>query len=204
MHVRLAIILMASLPVLGCSTAPPAAVNRYAISAHDAYERLVAADPTDFKFNRQCGILIHLRVDPTPETSVTWHVTSEDREQLSFSANLTPISPNETQIDISVSKDANGNEDYDGSTTTDYSSAKFRRPAVNQPVRPAIRELINSTLEGRKFDGDHVWNAAPEPGIKKPDESSDGVCNMQHEALQTGTGHFSVNDPVELGPNPQR
>ncbi len=196
--------LLAPLCLAGCNTAAPPAANHYAISAHDAYERLVAADPTDFKLNRQCGILIHLRVDPTPETSVTWHISSEDREQLSFSANLTPISATETQIDISISKDANGNEDYDGSANTDYSSQKFRRPAVNQPIRPAIRELINSTLEGRKFDGDHVWNAPPEPGIKKPAEDSDGVCNMQHEVLQSGTGHFSLNDPAELGPNPAR
>jgi len=197
--------LVALIPIAACKTEPSRAFNHYPISAHDAYDKLVAADLSDFKLNRQCGILIHFSIDPTPETSVTWHVTSEGREQFSFSANLTPISATETQIDISVSKDVNGKEDYDGTPAPgDYQSQRFRRPAVDQPVRPAIRELINATLEDRKFDSEHVWNAEPEPGIPKPNESSDGVCYMQREALQHESAHFSINDPVELGPKPSQ
>jgi hypothetical protein len=204
MKYRLYSFLIGATCLAACHHAPTVPYNHYMMSTHDAYTKLMAADISDFKMNRQCGILIHMNVDPTPESQVTWHVTSEGQEMLSFSANLTPISSTETQIDISVSKDYNGKEDYDGSPGKYDNSLKFRRPAVNQPVRPAIRELINSTLAGRKFDDSKILFAQAEPGIEDPDEQSDGICEMQRENLQQGIGegHFSIHDPESLNTNP--
>ena len=65
--------------------------NHYAISAHDAFTRLAAADLGDFIMARQCGILIHAHSVTNAESSVTWHITSEGEEQLSFTATLTPV-----------------------------------------------------------------------------------------------------------------
>ena len=181
--------------LLGCSK-PPA--NRYAVAAHDAYTRLADADLADFIMARQCGILIHARTSTDAEKAVTWHITSEGEEQLSFTATLTPVGEKETQIDISVSKDANGKEAYSGSNF-------YPRPAVFQPIRPAVAELIASTLQARKFDVDNVTRAVVDHGdgtFGPPKNAGDNsVCQVQRAGLESGSVHFSIHDtPGEATP----
>lgn len=190
-HEKLAALLgacTAALLLPGCAK-PPA--NRYAISAHDAYTRLAAADLGDFIMARQCGILIHARTSTEADKAVTWHITSEGEEQLSFTATLTPVGEKETQIDISVSKDANGKEAYSGSNF-------YPRPAVFQPIRPAVAELIGSTFQARKFDVDNVTQAVVDHGDgtfgPPSDRGDNGVCQVQRAGLESGSIHFSIHD----------
>ena len=180
-----------TLLIPACSKTLPA--NHYAISAHDAYTRLAAADLGDFIMARQCGILIHARNDTNAESSVTWHITSEGAEQLSFTATLTPIAEKETQIDVSVSKDAKGKEAYSGSNF-------YPRPAVFQPIRPAVAELIASTLEGRKFDVNNVAQAVVDKGdgtFGPPENGDNSVCQVQRAGLESGSVRFSIHDGQE-------
>ncbi|MEO8373892.1 MAG: hypothetical protein ABI471_01615 [Sphingomonas bacterium] len=189
-HAKLAAMLggcAATLLLPGCGK-PPA--NRYAIAAHDAYTRLADADLDDFIMARQCGILIHAHTSTDADKAVTWHITSEGEEQLSFTATLTPVSEKETQIDISVSKDANGKEAYRGSNF-------YPRPAVFQPIRPAVAELIASTLQARKFDVDNVTQAVVDHGdgtFGPPSGGGDnGVCQVQRGSLEAGI-HLGIHD----------
>jgi hypothetical protein len=187
--------LAAALSIPGCSK-PPA--NHYVIAAHDAYTRLAAADLGDFIMARQCGILIHAHTSTDAEKAVTWHITSEGEQQLSFTATLTPVTEKETQIDISVSKDASGKEAYNGSSF-------YPRPAVFQPIRPAVAELIASTLEGRKFEVGNVAQAVVDRGdgtFGPPANGGDNsVCQVQRAGLESGSVHFSIHDtPGEATP----
>src|SRR5262245_58263332 len=135
------ILLLSGLVMLSaCERELPA--GQYKIGLHDAYERLANADFEDFKSERECGIRIHIASQAVPEHSVTWLVTSSGRRMLSFTATLTAVDDNTTQVDISVSPGAHGREAYDG-------TQGYPRPAVNQPVRPAIEEKIASLLAGR-------------------------------------------------------
>jgi hypothetical protein len=176
------------LMISGCGKSP---ANRYAIGAHDAFTRLAAADLGDFIMARQCGILIHAHTSTEAERAVTWHITSEGEEQLSFTATLTPVSEKETQIDISVSKDPKGGEAYSGNNF-------YPHPAVFQPIRPAIAELIASTLQARKFDVDKVARPVVDRGggtFGPPRDAGDNnVCQAQRGGLESGSVHFSVHD----------
>ena len=165
----------AGLAYLWFGTAPPGQV---ALSAHDAYERLANGDLTDFIFERQCGILVHVKTTATPDQWVTWHIKSSGKEMLSFTAMLAPVDDRDTRVDIAVSRESDGREAYDG--TKDYV-----RPALKQPVRPAIGELVAALLEGRPFDPSR---------LPEDDLNINSTCDIQRGGVEEGIARFSIND----------
>ena len=169
---RLAAIVAMAAVTSGCGRGP----GVYDLSVKDAYARLAQNTLEDFSFAQQCGILIHLTPDGLPDQSVTWHVTSSGQEMLSFTARLTEVGSSRTKVDIDVSRDPDGTEAYAGK---DF----YPRPALSQPLRPALAEAIGAVLEGRKFDAGRI----PKP------EKSDSVCDIQRGGLEAGH-RFSVND----------
>jgi hypothetical protein len=170
------ILLFAGLAALSaCSERLPP--GHYKIGVHDAYERLAKADFNDFKFERHCGILIKIIVtERQPDRAVTRLVTSSGRRMLSFTATLTPIDGKTTKVEISVSREANGREAYDG-------TQQYGRPAVNQPVRPAIVEQVASLLTGRPYDAK----------LMSKKYAGDGICTLQRNGLEIGIC-FTVDD----------
>jgi hypothetical protein len=170
--VRLAAILAMAALASGCGRGP----GVYDLGVKDAYARLANNTLEDFSFSQQCGILIHLVPEGVPDNLVTWHVYSSGQEMLNFSARLTPVGDSRTKVDIDVSKDSNGGEAYSGDDT-------YPRPALRQPLRPALAEAIGAVLEGRRFDVER----SPKP------EESESVCNVQRAGLEAGH-RFSVND----------
>ena len=153
--VRLAAILTMAALASGCSRGP----GVYDLSVKDAYARLAQNTLDDFSFARQCGILIHLTPEGVPEQSVTWHVYSSGQEMLNFTARLTSDGRSRTKVDIDVSKDLDGTEAYSGK---DF----YPRPALSQPLRPALAEAIGAVLEGRKFDPKRI--PKPEESVQHP------------------------------------
>jgi hypothetical protein len=175
---RVALVVL-SASVAACSNAP----GVYDLPLHDAYERLAHNALDDFRFHRQCGILVHISPEPIQDDSITWRVFSSDEEQLSFTARLIPVGARKTRIDIEVSKDPDGSEAYDGS---DF----YPHPAFHQPLRPGIREAIDSIMEGRPFDV-----------MKSPNQGeNDSVCSVQRAGLEANGRAFSIHDkPGEWG-----
>lgn len=106
---------------------------------------------------------------------ITWRVTSGGREMLSFTALLTPVDAAHTRVDVAVSKDKDGKEAYGGQQF-------YPRPAVRQPVRPAIEEQVAALLEARAFD--------PEKAAASGDNQ---VCNVQRAGLEEGIA-FRADD----------
>jgi hypothetical protein len=158
--------------LIECGRAP----GTYDLTVHEAYQRLANNKLEDFRFKRQCGILIHFVPDASPDQSVTWHVFSSGVELLKFTANLTPVGDRQTRITVNVSKDPDATEAYEGS---DF----YPRPALRQPLRPAVEEAIAAELEGRAFDPAKV----PLPS------ETDSVCNVQRAGLEAGH-RFSIHD----------
>jgi len=157
--------------------------GQYRLGLHDAYERLANADFDDFESERHCGIRIHIASQGVPESTVTWQVTSSGRRMLSFTATLTPVDDKTTKVEISISSGANGREAYDG-------TQQYARPAVNQPVRPAIEEKIDSLLAGRAYDAKRMAE----------EYSSDSICTLQRDGREIGLC-FSVNDKPGMSAN---
>ena len=161
----------------------------YPVSSSNAYRILSQSTLPDFAFYSQCGILIHIYVEGSPDQhSITWRVISSGHEMLSFSALITPVDASHSRINISVPLEMNGREAYDG--TQDYD-----RPAVLQPVRPAIEAQISSLMYGKKFDpplsgkgrthkAGSITTLPNNLGQKK--RFSDGTCLLQRFGLEKG------------------
>ena len=161
-----------------CLSACGPAPGVYDVGLHEAYTRLADNKLEDFKFARQCGILIHLVPTSVPDQHVTWRVFSSGVALLDFTVRLTAVDEDSTKVDIEVSKDPDGNEAYSGGVF-------YPRPAFHQPLRPAVEEAIASALQDRPFDIGRV-PAAAEP---------DSVCNVQRAGLESGRV-FTVNDDL--------
>lgn len=168
--------------ISGCSSEPP---GQIALSAHDAYERLAKGDLTEFIFKRQCGILIHAKTEAEPDRSVTWHILSSGREMLNFTATLTPVDDRRTKVDIAVSRDPDGGEAYDGTRS-------YPRPALQQPVRPALEELVAALLNGRAFDAKRL------PKRTTCDFNINSACDIQRGGVEAGLFRWSIDN--EDGP----
>ena len=169
------VLLTAVLGLAGCGEDPlPPGV--YNIPIRDAYQRLVSNNLSELVFRRQCGILIHVTPEGVPVAKVRWTVTSSGQEIVSFTALLTPVSDKQTKVELKISSDPdNGGELYDGNKF-------YRRPAFNQPLRPAVEEQVSAILEGRKFE------------IERVGAGRDSVCNVQRGGLESGM-RFRVDDP---------
>jgi len=155
----------------GCGKQP----GVYDVSMQEAYQRLVSNQLADLVYHRQCGILIHVRPTGIDGEQVTWFVKSSGEEVVRFTAMLTAVGENQTKVEIKIPSDPAGGEVYDG--------AKFyRRPAFNQPLRPAVEEQVAAILENRPFD------------MARMGAGQDSVCNVQRGGLESGL-HFSVDDP---------
>ena len=171
---RLVAVLLMAVGLAGCSRDEPVV---YPLALHDVFLKLADNKLEDFKFKRQCGILIHFRPEAIVDKSITWRVNSDGREMLSFTAHLTPVGETSTKVDVEVSKDPDGTEAYAGG---DF----YKRPALLQPLRPAVEEAIAAELEGRTFDPLRV----PQPAER------DRVCQIQKATLQSSGKPFSVED----------
>jgi hypothetical protein len=171
------IVLTASLvlPLAACSAKKEVGV--YDLPIAEVYDRLSRADINGFRIARQCGILIHFSSQKKKDESILWRVTSSGQEVLRFTVRLTAVGPNKTRTVIEIPKAKDGGEIYDGT--------KFHaRPAIYQPLRPAVQELINAAIERRDYD---VWQ------IPQPINMNDGVCSVQRGGLESGHG-FKVDD----------
>jgi hypothetical protein len=171
-----------TLAVTGCSSGPDAAV--YNLPVQEVYERLLEADMTGFRTARQCGILIHFEQQIVTNREVGWRVTSSGREMLWFKIKLIPDGPNRTRTEVEVSPDPKGGEKYDG----DYF---YIHPAIHQPLRPAVKELVDAAIERRAYD---VWK------IPEPINTNDDVCSVQRGAIEGMGTPFHVDDQPGDGP----
>lgn len=157
----------------GCDGLPP---GTYEVPVEVAYQRLIAGDMLDFRTARQCGILIHFKTLKELNREVKWIVTSSGREVAQFTVRLVPVDAQTTRFEIDVPAAADGGEMYDGTKF-------YPRPALRQPMRPAIEELIAARMEQRPFSP---------AGL--PDPDSNGVCEVQRAGLESGSFRFAVDD----------
>ena len=187
--VRVTILIGLMALLTGCSSPAPNP-GRYQMSVDQVYARLADNDLTDFKLDRQCGLLLNIMPEGTHNRSVLWRVTSGNINIVQFAAVLTPVSPNETQVDIQVRQLAD--DPYDG-----------MHPAFQQPLRPAIAEAVASAIEQRPFDASRVdakepsaikVEDAPELNKYKPATLDASGCLLQRGLIESGSGYFRIGD----------
>jgi hypothetical protein len=159
----------------------------YPVSMAEALKRLDDADVIGFRDARQCGLLLHIRNYEEDHYSTTFVVRSSNREVARFTVALKPTAKG-IQTSIVVPKHDNGREMYDG---TQY----YSHPALMQPLRPAVRELIDAAMARRPFDSARL----PDPLAMWPQGFNDN-CNLGQQYLSRG---YPVNfdDPAGI-PHP--
>lgn len=173
-HRSLALITLAAGLLHGCGEKEPGV---YALPLAEAFVRLEKADIDGFRKARQCGILIHFAAENAGENAIAWQVTSSRLPVARFTVTLTAEGAG-TRAAIAVPPSPKGGgEIYDGDEF-------YPRPALNQPLRPAVQELIDAAMEQRPYD---VWRI-PEP------RNTDKVCSIQRAGLESGHIRFRADD----------
>ena len=163
-----------ALVVAGCKPSQ----KTYPVSLAEGLAHLANADVIGFRNARQCGLLIHFEKLLPVDNLVTWYVRSKGQLVASFSVSLSQTG-NGTQATIVVPKAADGGEIYDG-------KQHYSHPALMQPLRPAVQEMIDAAMEKRPFD----WHRLPDPINVGPNDTLTN-CGMGQQTLARGI-------PVEL------
>lgn len=173
-------VLAGGLAIAGCSNAPEPA--GYPISVDEAYARLKASDLSDLLYHRRCGVPIKGASGGVPGKEVYWQVMSGGEERLRFTVTLTPVDAQHTKARVTIAAREHDGEGYDG-------SHHYKRPVLEQPIRPAVEEQVAAILESRDYDKERAGRG------------DDSVCDVQRAGSESGSARFSVN---ERGPDTVR
>jgi hypothetical protein len=148
----------------------------YKVAPGEALGRLQRADITGFRDARQCGMLIYFSPSSSPD-SVTWDVTSSDVLVARFTLRVAPRDDGSV-VTIEMPKGPNGAEIYDGKQT-------YTHPALMQPMRPALGELVDSAMTGRPYD----WRRI------RGELNTDGFCGSLRSNFEASGRPYELNDP---------
>ncbi len=141
-------------------------------------KRLENADITGFRNARMCGMLIHFEPSFPDQQTITWTVKTSGEEVASFTVTMRPMASG-TQTSISVPKSEGGSgEMYDG-------NQHYQNPAMMQPLRPAVQELIDAAVEQRPYD----WHRIPDP------LNTDALCGSERTNFEAGGATYVLGDP---------
>jgi hypothetical protein len=171
----------AALVSAGCSRPAPAPKAQYAVSPKEALQRLEAADIIGLRNARQCGMLIHFTPIYPDDGSFGWSVTTSGEEVAKFTISLSAFE-NGTNATINVPEAPGGGEMYDGKQEYDH-------PALMQPLRPAVLELIDSAIEKRPYD----WQRIEGTLSAGPGETA-SRCGNGNASLKRGSP-WRLEDP---------
>ena len=168
---------IAFLALVGCSEG--ADELYYDIAPDDAFVRLVNADITGFRDARQCGMLIYFQPKQHNATrTIIWEVTSSDRTVARCGLQVVPKG-NGSVIEMQIPKAPDGKEIYDG-------TQKYTHPAFLQPLRPALRELVDAAMEKRPYD----WHRLPDD---MPVDLT--ICASMRQNFIASGQPYSIDDP---------
>jgi hypothetical protein len=166
----------ASLLSLGACQGRPNEL-RYKVAPGEAYARLLRADIVGFRDARQCGMLIYFSTRETAPGAVTWDVTSSDVLVARFTLRVVPGGDGSV-VAIELPKGPNGAEIYDG-------NQRYAHPALMQPMRPALRELVDSAMAARPYDWRRIQGTL----------NTDGLCSSLRDNFEASGRPYDLNDP---------
>jgi hypothetical protein len=149
----------------------------YKVAPSEAYKRLMQADIDGFRDARQCGMLIYFSTRDASPSAFTWEVTSSNVPVARFTLRVVPEDDGSV-IEIELPKGPNGAEIYDG-------NQHYTHPALMQPMRPALRELVDSAMAGRPYDWRRISGTL----------NTDGLCGSLRDNFVASGRPYELNDP---------
>ena len=167
---------IAFLALIGCSEG--ADELYYDIAPDDAFGRLVKADITGFRDARQCGMLIYFEPKVYDATrTIIWEVTSGETTVARFGLHVI-AKGNGSVIEMQIPNAPDGKEIYDG-------TQKYSHPVFLQPLRPALRELVDAAMEQRPYD----WHRLPEMAVDYT------ICASMRQNFIASGQPYKIDDP---------
>jgi len=149
----------------------------YAVAPATAYELLRKADTTGFRDARQCGMLVYFSSNEDGSSTITWDVKSRGVSVAGFRLRVTPAGEGSV-VAIEMPKAPNGGEIYDG-------QQHYAHPAFMQPMRPALREFVDATIEQRAYD----WHRIPDR------LNTDQLCGSMRDNFAASGQPYEIDDP---------
>ena len=169
-------LVLAFLALAGCSKG--ADELYYDIAPDDAFLRLIKADIPGFRDARQCGMLIYFERKQYDDTHIViWDVTSGDTTIARFGFHVI-AKGNGSVIEMQIPKAPDGKEIYDG-------TQKYTHPAFLQPLRPALRELVDAAMEQRPYD----WHRLPDMAVDYT------ICASMRQNFIASGQPYRIEDP---------
>ncbi len=167
---------IAFLALVGCSKG--ADELNYDVTPDDAFARLIKADITGFRDARQCGMLIYFEPKRYPDThTIIWEITSGDTTLARFGLHVI-AKGNGSVVEMQIPKAPDGKEIYDG-------TQKYTHPAFLQPLRPALRELVDAAMEQRPYD----WHRLADMGVDYT------ICASMRQNFIASGQPYRIDDP---------
>ena len=192
-----AISLLPAILLSGCQQQP--VVVAWPLTQAEAFSRLQHADIAGFARAETCGgVNLEFVANPKGDKAIEWQANSGFNRVASFTVRLEAAGPNATTALIEVPADPQGGEIYDG-------SKHYPRPMLQQPLRPAIQELIDSAMEQRAFDAMKLaGQITPDPACggkvvlakppaPKPQSNQDPAATGTAESAPQQSGGTPVN-----------
>lgn len=168
-------IVLGVLALAGCARGEE--LQTFELRPAEAFDRLRAADIIGFRNASKCGMLIHVTAHEQGREAIRFNATTGNYRVAQFTVRLIPDGAG-TAARIEVSRDPDGGEAYDG-------SREYSHPALTQPIRPLIRELVDAALNKRVYDVHRI----PDP------EVPDVLCGSL--ATNAAAGYtYSIDDPA--------
>ncbi len=166
---RIAFSLLVPLLLAGCSNGPGAV---YKLAPDDAISRLQNADNSGFIAAQKCGLPLTIATQALDAQTLKWSVASAGAEVAAFTVRIESAGAGLSRVVIALPKAASGGEIYDG-------DQKIDQPALQQPLRPAVAELVDAAMMQRHFD----------PAQIKGDSTPDDLCVLQRQAAGSNFTH---------------
>jgi hypothetical protein len=179
-------LILTALVVTGCTPKPD--VGTYPFAQAEAFARLEKADVKGFISARRCGVRLTLDADKNDPVSIKWDIYGGSEDVGSFTVKLVAVDAMSTKSLIEVSADPKGGEIFDG-------TKQYDAPAMQQPLRSAVQELIDAAMETRPFD----------PAKIADPHELDSNCTLQRKkagsqlaATSSGGNAWGFGDPTPI------
>jgi hypothetical protein len=139
-------LVLSLIPILalaGCGQAPVEDVRD--LTPAEAMARLAHADTAGFLAATRCGEPLTITVDHSDAKVLRWRVATDSGwDSASFGVRFEPVGRG-IQAVVDLPQDPQGGEIY-------AAGKVYPKPMFEQPLRPAVAELVDSALDQRGFD----------------------------------------------------
>ncbi|MDE2302638.1 MAG: hypothetical protein KGK11_08780 [Sphingomonadales bacterium] len=192
-------VLLAVALLAGCTTAPDD--DLFQLPLGDAFMRLQMADLAGFKAVESCGAPLSIATDPIAPDRIRWRLASGISDVATVTVQLTAEGDDATRVAIDIPPTAQQQPFV-------VRGIALPRPVVQQPLRPAVQELVAAALQQRPFDPSHLPQGGDDACAQQRASSADasppaqGAVPAQNSPPSPAAAVIGQPDSSAFAPTP--